>query len=273
MNNQPIGFLDSGVGGLTVVKEVLKRLPNEQIFYIGDSARNPYGPRPMEEVRKFTHQLANFLVDQNIKLLVVACNTATVAALNSLKKELPIPVIGVIASGTHAAVLETSNDEIGVIGTVGTIESKEYEKQILKKKEHAKVTSVATQEFVAIVEKNQFESNYAKRVVKEELEPFISTNIDTLVLGCTHYPLLQPIIQDYFGTEVSLIDPGVETAKVVEKYLSEENWLNESTDNPIEHLFFTTGPALRFEEIARKWLEDEDFKVKNVPIEELEKYD
>ena len=126
---------------------------------------------------------------------------------------------------------------------------------------------------MAIVEKNQFESSYAERVVAKELEPFIGTDIDTLVLGCTHYPLLQPIIQDYFGKEVSLIDPGVETAKMVEKYLSEEGILNVSTDNTTEHLFFTTGSAERFEEIASNWLDYTNFKVKNVLIEELEKYD
>ena len=273
MKNQPIGFLDSGVGGLTVVKEVLKQLPNEQIVYIGDSARNPYGPRPMEEVEKFTHQLAHFLVEQEIKLLVVACNTATVAALKSLQEDLPVPVIGVIAPGTYAAVLETSNNEIGVIGTIGTIESREYEKQILNKKVDAKVTSVATQEFVAIVEKNQFESSYAKDVVENELNPFIDTEIDTLVLGCTHYPLLQPIIQDYFGKNVTLIDPGVETAKVVETYLSEENLLKQSSDIRPKHLLYTTGSAEKFEEIAANWLDDKNFNVMNVSIEELEKYD
>lgn len=272
MKNQPIGFLDSGVGGLTVVKEVLKLLPNEQIMYIGDSARNPYGPRPMKEVQKFTHQLAHFLVEQNIKLLVVACNTATVAALKSLKDELPVPVIGVIAPGTYAAVLETKNNEIGVIGTVGTIASNEYEKQILNEKVDARVTSIATQEFVAIVEKNQFESQYAKGVVEQELEPFITTNIDTLVLGCTHYPLLQPIIQEFFGKEVTLIDPGVETARVVERYLSEHDLLNQSLGERSKHLFYTTGSAERFKEIATNWLEVKNFDVMNVSIEELEKY-
>ncbi len=269
MNNQPIGFLDSGVGGLTVVKEVMKQLPHEQIYYIGDSARNPYGPRSMEEVRKFTHQLANFLTEKKIKLLVVACNTATVAALETLKEALPIPVIGVIASGTQAAVLQTANDKIGVIGTLGTIESKEYEKQILAKKNKATVIGVACQEFVAIVEKNQFESDYAKEVVDKELSPFKNTGIDTLVLGCTHYPLLQPIIQDYFGTDVSLVDPGVETAKAVEEYLSEQRLLNETTRHSKQHKFFTTGSAADFKQTADTWLDYKNFIVEEVTLEEL----
>ena len=125
MRNQPIGFMDSGVGGLTVVREVMKQLPNERVYYIGDSARNPYGPRPMEEVHKFAHQLAQFLLEKDIKMLVIACNTATVAALETLQKELPIPVIGVIESGTIAATKSTKNKNIGVIGTVGTIQSNE----------------------------------------------------------------------------------------------------------------------------------------------------
>lgn len=269
MNNQPIGFLDSGVGGLTVVKEVMKQLPNEQIIYIGDSARNPYGPRSMDEVRIFTHQLAQYLMKKKIKLLVVACNTATVAALESLKEELPIPVIGVIASGTQAAVLETKNNEIGVIGTLGTIESKEYEKQILHEKEQARIYGVACPEFVAIVEKNQFESNYAKKVVEEELQPFKETNIDTLVLGCTHYPLLQPIIQEYFGADVVLIDPGVETAKTIKKYLNTHHLQNNQKENSKQHLLFTTGDAQSFENIANNWLGNKNFLVKHVAVEEL----
>ncbi len=269
MNDQPIGFLDSGVGGLTVVKEVMKQLPNEQVYYIGDSARNPYGPRPMEEVREFTHQLANFLVEKKIKLLVVACNTATVAALDTLQEELPIPVIGVIASGTHAAVLETANDKIGVIGTLGTIESKEYERQILEKKDKVNVIGVACQEFVAIVEKNQFESEYAKKVVEKELKPFKQTGIDTLVLGCTHYPLLQPIIQEYFGADVALVDPGVETAKAVEKYLVENDLLHTASENTAQHIFYTTGPASDFEHIANNWLGQQNYKVEQIPVEEL----
>lgn len=270
MKNQPIGFLDSGVGGLTVVKEVMKQLPNEQIYYIGDSARNPYGPRPLEEVRLFTHQLANFLVNQGIKLLVVACNTATVAALDTLQKELPIPVIGVIESGSKTATEKTKNQKIGVIGTVGTIHSKEYENQIkTKMNKEVEVFSVACPQFVSIVEKNQFESTLARDIVNKELHPFKDTGIDTLVLGCTHYPLLQPIIQDFFGHHVTLVDPGVETTKKIERYLKKHQlFSDEKSEQDIDKLF-TTGPVEKFEQIASHWLDNRDFEVKHISVEEL----
>jgi glutamate racemase len=269
MKNQPIGFLDSGVGGLTVVKEVMKQLPHEMIYYIGDSARNPYGPRPLEEVKEFTHQLANFLLEKGIKLLVVACNTATVAALESLQKELPIPVIGVIESGSKAAKEHTKNHKIGVIGTFGTVQSKEYEKQILNEGQQTEVFSVACPRFVSIVEKNQFESTRAKNTVHEELAPFKETTIDTLVLGCTHYPLLQPIIQDFFGQYVHLIDPGVETAKTVKKYLTESDLLNQEVDIIPTHKLYTTGSATKFEKIASNWLDKSNFTIEHISIEEL----
>lgn len=269
MNNQSIGFLDSGVGGLTVVKEVMKLLPEEEIYYIGDSARNPYGPRPINEVREFTWQLANFLVKQNIKLLVIACNTATVAALDLLEKELPIPVIGVIESGSKAAAESSKNKIIGVIGTEGTIRSNEYEKQIIKQLENAQVQSVACPRFVSIVEKYQYQDDLAKQVVAEELRPFKGSQMDTLVLGCTHYPLLQKDIQEYFGAELNLIDPGVETAKRVQDYLKENNLFKNEKVNPVKHTFFTTGPTNTFEDIARNWLEDSNFIVKHISVEEL----
>lgn len=271
MKNQPIGFLDSGVGGLTVVKEVMKRLPNEQIYYIGDSARNPYGPRPLEEVKEFTLQLAEFLVERGIKLLVIACNTATVAALEVLENELPVPVIGVIESGSKAAVEVSRNKNIGVIGTEGTIRSHEYEHQISNLLKDAKIQSVACPRFVSIVEKHQYQDDLAKQVVSEELSPFEGSKIDTLVLGCTHYPLLQTIIQNHFGKDLTLVDPGVETAKRVDEYLEKNQLLKDYSATPITHEFFTTGPADKFEKIAANWLEHSDFTVKSIPIEELTK--
>ncbi len=271
MNSQPIGFLDSGVGGLTVVKEVIKLLPNEEIIYIGDSGRNPYGPRPLEEVRQFTHQLSHFLMKKEIKLLVVACNTATVAALDSLQKELPIPVIGVIESGTKAAIEVTKNNKIGIIGTQGTIQSGEYEKQILEQLAHAELMSVACPKFVSIVEKNQFETEQATKIVTEELAPFENTDIDTLVLGCTHYPLLQVIIQNNFDKHVTLVDPGVETAKLVKKYLESHDLLNLNKMMVSPYLLFTTGSAAKFHSIASKWLGTTRIDVQHISIEELTK--
>lgn len=272
MKNQPIGFLDSGVGGLTVVKEVMDLLPNEEIYYIGDSARNPYGPRPLSEVLEYTLQLANFLVSKGIKLLVIACNTATVAALDVLQERLSIPVIGVIESGTKAAIRSSQNKNIGVIGTEGTIQSNEYEKQIMTLLEGAKVQSVACPQFVSIVEKHQYEDELAKKVVSQELEPFLGSKMDTLILGCTHYPLLQNIIQDFFGDDLTLIDPGIETSKLVQKMLKEYDMCHFETIEQNEHKFYTTGESEAFNQIAIHWLKRDDFEVTRIAVEELEKY-
>lgn len=272
MNNQPIGFLDSGVGGLTVVKEVMQLLPNEEVYYLGDSARNPYGPRPLSEVLEYTLQSANFLVSKGIKLLVIACNTATVAALDVLQERLDIPVIGVIESGTKAAISNSRNKIIGVIGTQGTIQSNEYEKQIMTLLEGAKVQSVACPQFVSIVEKHQYEDALAKNVVSEELEPFLGYEMDTLVLGCTHYPLLQNVIQDYFGDDLTLIDPGVETAKQVQTMLKEYDMAHLLTEELNKHVFYTTGDCKKFNDIAIHWLKRNDFIVKHIAVEELEEY-
>lgn len=272
MNNHPIGFLDSGVGGLTVVKEVMKIMPEETIYYIGDSARNPYGPRSQEEVLMFTRQLANFLVSKGIKLLVIACNTATVAALDILKKELDIPVIGVIESGSRAAVEQSRNKKIGIIATQGTVRSNEYEKQIAHLLGGAELQSVACPRFVSIVEKDRYEDERAKQIVAEELTPFKGSEMDTLVLGCTHYPLLQDIIQDYFGRGLTLIDPGVETAKYLKSDLLERNLKNKTDETKKDHVFYTTGAAETFTAIAKNWLQLEQFCVKHIPIKEIETY-
>lgn len=269
MKNQPIGFMDSGVGGLSVVKEVIKLLPNEQLYFIGDSARNPYGSRSMAEVLEFSKELADFLISKNIKLLVIACNTATVAALEVLQKELDIPVIGVIEPGSKSAIKNTKNDTIGVIATEVTVKSGEYNKKIKEINQSAEIQSVACQSFVTIVEENKLDSKETKKAVAECLKAFEDFNMDTLVLGCTHFPLLESYIQDYFGDEVLLIDPGVETASLVQQYLTENNLINDDNTQPKEHIFYTTGSAEKFKKIAINWLKNEDFKVESVSLKEL----
>lgn len=270
MNNQPIGFMDSGVGGLSVVKEVMKRLPDEEIQFIGDSARNPYGTRSAETVLQYSKELAEYLLKKQIKLLVVACNTATAAAYEVLKKELDIPVIGVIEPGSRAAVVCTNNHTIGVIGTEGTIRSGEYNEKIKQLNEATKIYSSANPAFVDIVEKNQFKSTYAKEIVAKELEKFKYSEIDTLVLGCTHYPLLEPLIKEYLGEEICLIDPSVETAKTIEKTLNELDLLNNHKNIKPNHVFYTTGSAEKFQTIAVDWLGTDNFCVEHVSVEELE---
>lgn len=273
MKNQAIGFLDSGVGGLSVVKEVMKRLPDEQVIFIGDTARNPYGNRTNEEVVQFSSELADFLIRKEIKLLVVACNTATAAALEVLKKELPIPVIGVIEPGSKSAVEYTKNNVIGVIGTVSTINSDEHRKKIKALNPLAEIHTWSVPKFVEIVENNDLTSEHAKNVIQEELKGIKGTKIDTLILGCTHYPLLENLIQDYLGNDIKLIDPAILTTQLIEEYLTENNLLNEKSGKSKKSVFYTTAKAERFEQIARNWIPIGNFEVVNIDLEEIEKAD
>src|SRR5699024_6850501 len=196
----PIGVIDSGVGGLTVVHELMRQLPNEQIIYVGDTLRCPYGPRSPQEVRQFTREMVVFLLAQRIKMLVIACNTATAFTLDLLRQELDIPVIGVIHPGARAAIKVSQGNKVGVIGTEGTIKSGAYETTLKRLKPNLNVTSLACPAFVPLVEQGELEGNNAMGLVRSTLEPFVAAHaMDTLVLGCTHYPLLRPLIQKVVG--------------------------------------------------------------------------
>ncbi|WP_461214177.1 glutamate racemase [Lacticaseibacillus sp. GG6-2] len=264
MNTQPIGFIDSGVGGLTVVKEALRQLPNENIIFLGDQARLPYGPRPAAQVRAFTWQMVNYLLDKHIKMLVIACNTATAAALDDLKAKLSIPVIGVIQPGSRAALRQSTTGHIGVIATVGTVHSKAYERAIRNKDKRVKVTSLAAPKFVSVVESNEMRSPVAKKVVAETLRPLTRMNIDTLVMGCTHYPLLRPLIQNVMGDKVTLIDSGAETVSDVSMLLDYFDLANPAATQPTRE-YYTTGGAEMFDTIASQWL-DEKIQAQHVDI-------
>lgn len=265
MNKKAIGFLDSGVGGLTVVKQAMKQLPNESIYYIGDSARCPYGPRPPEEVRRFTWELTQFLLKKDIKMLVIACNTATAVALEEIRAQVDIPVIGVIMPGSRAAIKYSTNHRIGVIGTKGTIDSKLYEKTLKEKDTSIETFGLSCPKFVPLVESNQIQSSIAKKVVSESLQPLKNLHLDTLILGCTHYPLLRSLIQNVMGSSVTLIDSGAETVSEVSTLLdSYELAVHSNPENKIERHFYTTGSPLLFREIAEEWLENKEFTVEKV---------
>ncbi|MFD1440828.1 glutamate racemase [Lacticaseibacillus hegangensis] len=253
MNNQPIGFIDSGVGGLTVVKEALRQLPNESVVFLGDQARLPYGPRPAAQVREFTWQMVNFQLQKHIKMLVIACNTATAAALPDVRAKLDIPVVGVIVPGSRAALKATKTGHIGVIGTEGTVTSHAYADTIHSKAKQVKVTELAAPKFVPLVESNEMTSPVAKRVVAETLQPLLHQGIDTLVMGCTHYPLLRPLIQNVMGDDVTLIDSGAETVSEVSMLLDYFNLAAHGTQ-PATNQFYTTGNAKMFDLIAGNWL-------------------
>lgn len=250
---QPIGIIDSGVGGLTVAKEVMRQLPYEQIIYLGDNARCPYGPRTKEEVKKFTWEITNFLLDKNIKMLIIACNTATAAAMEDIKEKLSIPVLGVIQPGARAAIKHSTNLKIGVLGTEGTVKSRAYTEALKMINEQVSVTSLACPKFVPIVESGQYNSSVAKKVVAETLQPLKNKGLDTIILGCTHYPLLEQVISSTVGKKVKVISSGDETAREASALLEYHSLLNTSKEKPI-HQFYTTGSKDIFQRIASSWL-------------------
>lgn len=265
MNEAPIGFIDSGVGGLTVVKEALRQLPHENVIFLGDQARLPYGPRPAEQVVQFTWQMANFMRKKGIKMLVIACNTATAAALETLKAHLDIPVVGVIVPGSRAAVKATKTGRIGVIATEGTVRSDAYAKALHRRNEKLTVTSLAAPKFVPVVESNEYADPIAERVVTETLQPMVQANVDTLVMGCTHYPLLRPFIQEAIGQDVKLIDSGAETVSEVSVLLDYFNLANSQTQVGTRE-FYTTGHPAMFKTIAADWLQLDDMVAEHVNI-------
>ncbi|MFC4801007.1 glutamate racemase [Neobacillus sp. GCM10023253] len=259
---QAIGVIDSGVGGLTVAKEVMRQLPNEKIIYLGDTARCPYGPRSTKEVKRFTWELTHFLLEKNIKMLVIACNTATAAALDDIRRELSIPVLGVINPGARAAIKRTKNYRVGIIGTDGTVKSGAYEKALKSLNSRLFVKSQSCPKFVPLVESGEYDGPIAAKIVDEALQPLLNQNLDTLILGCTHYPLLEPLIKKIMGEKVSVISSGDETAREISAILQYKGLL-ESDEQAPEHEFYTTGSTWIFSKIASQWL--------GAPIENVKK--
>ncbi|MNJ45779.1 glutamate racemase [Paenibacillus bouchesdurhonensis] len=250
---QAIAILDSGVGGLTVAKEVMRQLPREKIIYFGDTARTPYGPRSPEEVTLFTEQIVDYLIQFDPKMIVIACNTATAAALEHIKKKVSIPVIGVIHPGARAAISATKTGRVGVIGTIGTINSGAYTSALKELNPVIDVVSDACPAFVPLVEQGQFETPEAQQVVEESLQGMKQHPIDCLILGCTHYPFLKRSIQEVMGPKVKLISSADETAREISTVLYQKGQLARGNEIPI-HQFFCSGDSEMFSKIARQWL-------------------
>ncbi len=263
--NAPIGIIDSGVGGLTVAKEVMRQLPYEQIIYLGDTARCPYGPRTGEEVKRFTWEMANFMIEKNVKMLVIACNTATAVALEEIQNELAIPVLGVIHPGARTAIKNTENFHIGVIGTEGTIKSRAYEYALASINKKTKVTGLACPKFVPLVESGEYDGPVVRKIVAETLAPLQNHQLDTLILGCTHYPLLEPAIKEFLGDKVNVISSGEETAREVSTILHHNRILSRGGECPA-HEFYTTGSKKIFSAIASQWLEQKIDNVKTIKL-------
>lgn len=251
--NAPIGVIDSGVGGLTVAKEIMRLLPNEKVLYIGDNARCPYGPRPQSEVRKYTWQMARALMDKNIKVLVIACNTATAAALDSLQKKLPIPVIGVIFPGARAAMKVSASKKIAVLGTEGTVKSGAYGNALKSLMSSCNIVQLACPKFVPLVESDEYEGDFARKMVQETLSHLENKSFDTAILGCTHYPLLQGFIEEKLGPSVTVLSSASETAKDVENHLDFLHMKARRKKPPV-HEFYTSGSLAIFQTIVKKWL-------------------
>lgn len=248
---QAIGVIDSGVGGLTVAHELIRQLPKESLIYLGDTARCPYGPRSENEVRKFTWEMVEFLLKKNIKMLVIACNTATAFTLSELQDELSIPVIGVIQPGARAAIKSTKNNRVGVIGTDGTIRSQAYTKALKNINAQIHVNALSCPLFVPMIEQGILSGVQAKEVVKETLHTLkINNQMDTLILGCTHYPLIKDTIQEIMGEDVTIISSSEETARETSTILDVHQLLVKKDHMPSRHQFYTTGQLDIFVKIS-----------------------
>ena len=253
MSDAPIGIFDSGVGGLTVARAILDQLPNESILYIGDTARGPYGPRPLAEVRDFSLETLDFLVDQGVKALVIACNTASAAMLRDARERYSVPVIEVIQPAVRRAVAATRSGKVGVIGTRATIDSQAY-LDAFAAAPQLKITSTTCPKFVEFVERGETSGEAITQVAREYLAPMIEADIDTLVLGCTHYPLLTGVISYVMGNGVSLVSSAEETAKDLYRVLVEGSMLRGASTQAPSHRFLATGDAKAFEGLARRFL-------------------
>ena len=254
----PIGVFDSGVGGLTVARELMRQLPHESVLYVGDTARVPYGPKSPDTVRRYSREIAAFLLGEGVKAVVVACNTATAHALDVLRRELPVPVVGVVEPGARAAVGEAGGQtrrgrRVGVIGTVGTIRSGAYDRAIRALDPDAVVVGQACPLFVPLVEEGWLEHDATELVAREYLAPLREQRVDTVVLGCTHYPLLRPLIGRVVGPDVRLIDSARETAAATARALADAG-LTASGDGPPKRRFVVTDAAEQFARVAAHFL-------------------
>ena len=262
MSDAPIGIFDSGVGGLTVARAILDQLPNESTLYIGDTARGPYGPRPLAEVREFALETMDFLVEQGVKAIVIACNTASAAMLRDARERYSIPVIEVIQPAVRRAVAATRTGNIGVIGTRATIDSKAYVDAFAAAPQ-LNITSIACPLFVEYVERGETSGAEITKVARDYLAPVMEANVDTLVLGCTHYPLLTGVISYVMGEGVTLVSSAEETAKDLYRTLVENGLLRAQSSTPATHRFLATGDAKAFETLARRFLGPEVTRVEH----------
>lgn len=268
-NEKPIGVFDSGIGGLTVVKRILSNLPNESLIYFGDTARVPYGSKSNSTVIEYSLQDAKFLISKNVKAIVVACNTASSVAIDELRKNLDVPVIGMIGAGSRSAVQNTRNKKIGVIGTRATISNNAYGKRLKSLDSSLSVFEKACPLFVPLAEEGWIDHEATYKIAQEYLSEIREKNIDTLVLGCTHYPILTTVIQEVIGNDVKLIDSGIASAEVVKEVLQRDGLLTgRKLKGNAE--FYVSDIPVKFKEIAELFLGEPVKDVYKVDLENIE---
>ncbi len=252
--NRPIGVFDSGVGGLTVVRALMERLPLENIIYFGDTARVPYGVKSRATIENFTSQIAQFLLEQDVKAMVIACNTIAAVAGDKVRSMAGnMPVLDVIDAGAKAAIQTTKTGNIGIIATNTTVNSNAYARAISANSSTARVVSQACPLFVPLVEEGWLDHEVTRLTAREYLRPILSEDIDTLVLGCTHYPLLKPLIQQE-ASNLMLVDSAITTAQATAEALAKANLLNQDNDRPADYRFYVTDIPLRFRTIGERFL-------------------
>jgi glutamate racemase len=265
VNDAPIGMFDSGIGGLTVMKAVMRRLPSESIYYFGDNARGPYGPRELPQIRSFALEIASFLEAMGVKLIVIACNSATSAGLLEVQRKCRVPVLGVVEPGARGAVQATNNRRIGVIGTVATIRSRAYSKAIHSLDAGASIHSRACPSLVGFVEKGEVRGREISEEVGKYLHPLQKRNVDTVVLGCTHYPLIRDLIAETMGDNVQVISSDEEVAREVEENLLRRGYLRSAEKEP-EYRFMCSGSVEQAIRLGRLFLGPEVASVEKVGL-------
>lgn len=269
MDERPIGVFDSGAGGLTVMHELLVTLPHEDVVYLGDGARLPYGPRPLAEIRRFALEIGGYLEEQNVKLVVVACNAATSAALPALQERLAIPVVGVITPEAHAAVQATRNRRIGLLATHATVSSGRYERLVRTLDAGVRLTAVACPRLVPLIESDDPFGEVTVAAVREYAAPLKAAEVDTVILGCTHYPLIRPILQRVFGRDVTLVFSAEETAREVAETLARKR-IERDSSREGSYRFLTTGDPETFRTMGSRFLQLPIAEVEHIELAALE---
>lgn len=269
-NNAPIGVFDSGVGGLTVAREIMRQIPNERIVYFGDTARVPYGSKSKQTILKFSRQIIRFLKTEGVKAIVIACNTASALALDDIEKELDIPIIGVVRSGASMAAKATKNKRVGIIATEGTINSNIYKDYLSSIDSEITVIGKACPLFVPLVEEGMIDDPVTKEIATRYLNYLRNENIDTLILGCTHYPLLRNTIKEIMGDGVTLVNPAYETAVELKTLLKEKNLANikEYESASVMYKFYVSDAAEKFSRFANSIMPFDIMPAQQINIDE-----